>query len=115
MMEKIKTLAIILLVIALVILGAISIAILPGCSTFKPIWIEGIPAECNMSLNVIRAYYSSAEKSGTVPAMDACLSRLKMNECHEEVFGRDDKGKLKRVEHENDKKMTYFTNCLLRK
>lgn len=85
-----------------------------GCSTFRPIWIEGLEPECNMTLNVIRAYYNAPEKSGVVPAIEKCYSCLKWIRCQKEVFGTEPSGKLNPVVHSDTTRMNYFLNCLNR-
>jgi len=63
-----------------------------GCKTFEPIWVDKLPAECNMSLNAMRLYYATSDKSGTVPPVDACYRCLNRLRCQAEVFGLNDKG-----------------------
>lgn len=77
------------LVIAAILTG---FSMLQGCRTFKPIWLEQLPAECNMSLNAMRLYYATSDKSGTVPPVDACYRCLNRLRCQVEVFGVNDKG-----------------------
>jgi len=76
------------LIVALITAGAV----LQGCRTFSPIWMEQLPPECNMSLNAMRLYYATSDKSGTVPPVDACYRCLNRLRCQAEVFGLNDKG-----------------------
>lgn len=108
-----KALAGLLIIVAVIFL---TFTVLPSCKSFTPVeYDDRYPAECNMALNIAKLHYDSKEKSGTVPSFQNCFTRLKSLECQEEVFGKDSKGFLNRIEHENLTKMNFFLNCLTRK
>lgn len=107
-----KNIAIGLLIIATGILGAFFFV---SCKTFEPIWIKDLPPECNMSLNVIKTYHASEEKSGTVIPVSECFSALKELSCRAEAFGLDKEGRPNLVDQFNRDKYTHFLNCKARK
>jgi len=82
------------------------------CMSFKPIWKDELPAECNMCLNTFKMYYESKDKSATVPAYDYCIKKLHRLSCQGEVFGTDDKGNPLPVEYDDLKKLSNYTRCL---
>jgi len=98
-----------------IIIGLLVICIcslLLCCNTFKPIWIEELPPECNMYLNVNKMYYSAKDKSATVPAYDYCIKKLHRKSCQAEVFGVDDKGEPLSVNYDDPKLYRSYTQCL---
>lgn len=84
---------------------------LPGCKSFSPIWLDKLPAECNMSLNAMRLHYSSADKAGTSPSLEACYKCLHRIRCQAEVFGVDDKGLPLPVDYNNASKYRNYEQC----
>jgi hypothetical protein len=102
-----KIVLLIVLAVASTVLVVAVIFALPGCQTFKPIWMAELPAECNMCLNAMRLYYSSADKSGAVPAVDSCYRCLHRIRCQVEVFGIDEKGLPRPVEYAGPKYRDY--------
>lgn len=78
-----------------------------GCKTFKPIEIKGIPPECNFSLNVIKLYYDSEDKSGAVRAIDLCFKVYHRERCLKDVYG-----KKMEIDFENYKKYKNYNECL---
>ncbi len=102
-----------LLSIAVIILLVACIAMLfIGCTSFKVYWDKDIPIECNMALNADKAYFKSVEKSGTVLPTDRCFKVCAKLRCQEEVFGRDDKGKLNPIDRRNSTKLNDYNSCL---
>ncbi len=97
-----------LILCALVIFSALFTC----CQTFKPIWIKELPAECNMCLNTYKIYYSTKDKSATVPAYDYCIKKLHRKSCQAEVFGVDDKGEPLSVNYDDPKLYRSYTQCL---
>ena len=91
-MNLYKIIAYAIFVLAIMISVVAVGMILPGCRTFKPIWVEKLPAECNMSLNAMSLYYVSADKSGVMPSLAACERCLNRMRCQVEVFGVSEKG-----------------------
>ena len=110
-----KLVGTILGVVMLVATITLSAIFFPSCSTFKPIWMKELPAECNMSLNVLQMYYKSADKSGAVPSMQECFSCLKSTKCQIEAFGVDKDGRPGRIDLSDNVRLNYFLNCLARK
>jgi hypothetical protein len=84
------------------------------CNTFKPIWNDKLPAECNMSLNLYRTYYKADDKSGTVTMSTACIHKLRRLECQELIFGKDENGKIL-FDIEDKNKLTEYYRCLSEK
>jgi hypothetical protein len=82
------------------------------CCSFKPIWIEDIPGECNMTLNVYKMYYKTADKSAIVPMTEACVKKMHRLSCQEEVFGVNEKGDPMPVQYDDPKLYRNYTQCL---
>ena len=102
---------IIILSLVLLITGIISGSFI-CCTTFKPIWIEDLPDECNMSLNTYKMYYNSKDKSGSVPSYDYCIKKLHRLSCQTEVFGIDENGKINPVLYDDAKLYRNYSQCL---
>lgn len=95
------------IVAALSIAAAIvMVTILLSCKTFTPIWIDKLPPECNMSLNAIKLYYGSTDKSGAVPSMILCYKCLARTACKKEIFGDGP------VDYNNASKIRDYNQCL---
>jgi hypothetical protein len=102
-----------IIITAIIITAIIIIAIsFTCCTTFKPIWIKELPAECNMCLNTYKIYYSTKDKSATVPAYDYCIKKLHRQSCQAEIFGIDATGKPNPVLYEDQKLYRNFNECL---
>jgi len=83
-----------------------------GCKTFEPIWLDELPAECNMSLNAYRMYYQSADKSAVMPSTDFCFKKIHRLFCQEEVFGYKPDGKtLNPVDYQNPVLYRNYEQC----
>ena len=105
------------LTIGMFVASAILILILFSmvcCNSFKPVWVDELPRECNMSLNVIKLYYDSKDKSGAVPGIEECYQCLKRTRCQENVYGRTEKG-LNPVDYSDVVKKNYYLQCLSEK
>ena len=112
MIEKIKTWAIILLGIALIILAAVSVLVMPGCKTFKPTWEPKLPAICNMSLNEAQLFYASKDKSGVMPGSAMCYKILIRTICQAETYGLDKQGIPNPVDYDDAKKFRNYSQCM---
>jgi hypothetical protein len=97
--------------IAAMIAASIAMFLIPGCCSFKPVWVKELPPECNMSLNAMSLYYQAEDKSGAVPGMEACFSSLRKQKCQADVFGFDDKGKMKSVDYSDTIKYRNYSEC----
>lgn len=106
-MKKYYIIAAVLILVIFVLSG-----VFLCCNTFKPIWIEKLPAECNMCLNTYEIYYKTKDKSATVPPYDYCIKKLHRLSCQAEVFGVDEKGNPNPVDYEDLKKLSNYTRCL---
>ena len=87
-------------------------AIITGCRTYKPVWIDELPDECNMTLNAYKIYYNTEDKSATVGLTDACLKKLHREYCRVEVFGVDLDGNPNPVDYNDVIKYRNFSQCL---
>jgi len=102
-----------IIITAIIVIVLVVMAIsLTCCMSFKPIWIEKLPDECNMCLNTFEMYYNSKEKSGVAPAYDYCIKKLHRINCQTEVFGTDEKGKPNPVLYDDPKLYRNYSQCL---
>jgi len=100
---------ILVLVIAGVGFAGLSIV---GCRTFKPIWIDQLPAECNLMLNTYKLYYNAKEKSATVPSSIYCYKKIRRLSCREQVFGLDKDGYPNKVDYQDFTPYKEFNSCM---
>jgi hypothetical protein len=82
------------------------------CCSFRPYWNDKLPAECNMSMNMLKAYYGSKDKSAVMPATDFCYKKLHRLSCQGEVFGFDEKGNPNAVDYTDAAKYRNYSQCL---
>ncbi|PKL40758.1 MAG: hypothetical protein CVV44_03890 [Spirochaetae bacterium HGW-Spirochaetae-1] len=82
-----------------------------SCKSFDPIWIEELPAECNMSLNAYKLYYQAKDKSATVPPSEACYKKLHRIYCQGEAFGISEDGKANPVDYQDAVKYRNYEQC----
>lgn len=82
------------------------------CKTFEPIWIDELPDECNMAMNIYRMYYTADDKSAIVYISNICVKKLHRNACQVEIFGTDENGNPKPVDYEDAKLYRAYTQCL---
>jgi hypothetical protein len=100
------------IIAALIVVILIVVSSVLFCCSFRPIWIKDIPDECNMSLNVYKMYYKTADKSAIVPITDACVKKLHRLYCQSEVFGIDESGKPRPVLYDDPKLYRNYGQCL---
>ena len=100
---------IILVISSVIIIVGLSAA-LTCCMSYRPIWKENIPDECNIYLNVNKMYYESKDKSMTVPAFEYCIKKLHRLSCQAEIFGIDEKGKPNPVQYDDPKLYRAYTD-----
>lgn len=81
------------------------------CKSFEPIWIKDLPPECNMSLNAVKMYYDSKDKSGAAPVIDYCYKCLHRIRCQAEVYGYSQGGQLNPVDYSDAKKYRDYEQC----
>jgi hypothetical protein len=106
-MKKYYIIAAILILVIFVLSG-----VFLCCNTFKPIWNDQLPAECNMCLNVYKMYYKTEDKSAIVPMTEACVKKLHRDNCQAEVFGVNEKGEPNPVIYDDAKLYRNYTQCL---
>lgn len=99
-----------IMIISLALL-VVGLGIFTACNTFRPIWIDELPAVCNMTLNTYRLHYGSKDKSGAVPSSIACTKKLHRLDCREQIYGQDEKG-IKKVDHDDFVLFKEYTACL---
>lgn len=98
---------------SLVLAGLLAVVNLAGCKTYEPtVWNDKLPPECNMTLNTYKLYYSTADKSATVPASDYCYKKLHRIYCQEEVYGLDKDNRPNPVDYGNPVKYRDYSQCL---
>ncbi len=100
---------IIIIVCLTIVFGAGSFI---ACKTFKPIWIDQLPSECNMTLNSIKLYYGSKDKSGAVQSIILCNKKLHRLSCREQHYGAFENGEPKPVDYENFDKYKAYNSCM---
>lgn len=82
------------------------------CKSFEPIWIEELPDECNMALNIYKMYYDVKEKSAIIHITNLCVKRIHRDSCQAEVFGIDKDGKPNPVIYDDAKLYRNYGQCL---
>ncbi len=100
-----------LAILGIIIIISAIVFFAPSCCSFKPIWNDKLPPECNMSLNAMQIYHKSADKSGSVPSTEACYKCLHRLRCQAEVFGVNDKGEPKPVDYGDAVKYRNYEQC----
>jgi len=64
-----------------------------------------------MSLNAMRLYYNSKDKSATVPSLTACYKKIHRLFCQGEVFGFNKAGKPNPVNYQDSVKYRNYEQC----
>ena len=96
-----------LFMIVLLIVLICLVALFAGCKTYEPVpWNDKLPPQCNMALNTYKLYYSSPDKSATVPDATYCYKALHREECRLEVYGDAP------VDYNDATKYRNYTQCL---
>lgn len=106
--SKIIQIAEIILILCIVVFLSLTVS----CKSFEPVWIKDLPPECNMSLNMMKLYYDSKDKSGAIPGTELCYKKLHRLNCQVETFGWRDDGVPNPVDYGDPKKYRDFSQCL---
>lgn len=99
--------------IAIVVVLALYIAVFTGCSTFKPVIVEGWTIECNVMATIAKLEEDDKGKKLASQAMILCYKSIKRRDCQKEQFGVDEKtGKINPVDYNDARKYRSYTQCI---
>ena len=101
-----------LIIVVSAVVVFVSVLLFVACSFRPTVWEENLPAECNMTLNTYKLYYSSKDKSATVPGADFCYKKLHRLYCQEEVFGRNAYGGINAVDYNDSVRYRNYSQCM---